>query len=396
MAISTLMKKKLEASSLIRKMFDDGKRLRKLHGDRVCDFSLGNPSMSPPKEFTETLEKLIKSDIPEKHSYMTNAGYPAVRDSIAETISEETGVEFEGKHLIMTCGAGGALNIAFKAIINPGDEILVSTPCFLVYDAYVSNHGGSLRLIDGKEDFSPDIDAIEAAITPKTAALIINSPNNPSGAVYSEETINEIAAMLKKKSAEINREIYIISDEPYRKIIYDDAVVPSIPAAYKNTIMVTSYSKDLSIPGERIGWAAVHPEADDAEDLLNAMVMCNRDLGYTNAPALMQRAVAESHKACIDVDIYKRKRDLFVKNLKEIGYELQEPKGTFYLFPKAPGGDDARFTEILKEELILTVPGRGFGKPGYFRISYCVPDEVIEQSFEGFRRALKKVLKEAV
>jgi len=389
MAISSKIKEMIGRASWIRRMFDAGNLLKKQYGPgRVCDFSLGNPNIEPPEAFKETIIKIIQDEMTGKHRYMANAGYPEVREKVAEFVSEEQGVNVEGEHVIMTCGAGSGLNVALKTIINKGDRVLVSKPYFMEYSFYVDNHGGTLELVESKEDFDLDIDAFARHITTRTAAVIINSPNNPSGQIYPESTISALVQLLQQKSSEIGRSIYLISDEPYRKIVYDGNTVPSVLRHYRNSIIVTSYSKDLSIPGERIGWVAVHPDADDFKDLVNGMVLCNRILGFVNAPALMQRIIYHLQGSCVDVDVYKRRRDLLCSGLERLGYKFVKPKGTFYLLPKAPGDDDQRFVEALQEELILAVPGRGFGIPGYFRIAFCVDDEVIERSMEGFARAI--------
>lgn len=288
MAISERVRKRMESASWIRQMFEMGNALKAKHGTaKVCDFSLGNPNVEPPEEFTSTLMDILHEEIRGRHRYMPNGGYPEVRRKVAEYVSGEQGVSLKGDHLILTCGAGGGLNVALKTIINPGDRVLVSTPFFMEYASYADNHGGVLQTVPGLKNFEPDIDAIASRITDKTAALIINSPNNPSGHVYPEDTVQALGALLKKKSKETGRAIYLISDEPYRKIVYDGMVVPPIFPLYKHSIIVSSYSKDLSIPGERIGWLAVNPAADDLDELMNGIVLCNRILGYVNAPALM-------------------------------------------------------------------------------------------------------------
>ena len=392
MAISASVSRRIESASWIRKMFETGNALKAKHGaERVCDFSLGNPNMEPPEAFTTTLADILREETRGKHRYMPNGGYPEVRQRVAEYVSEEQQVELTGEHLILTCGAGGGLNVALKTIINPGDTILVSTPFFMEYASYVDNHGGVLQTVSGLANFEPDLDALAARITGKTAALIINSPNNPSGHVYPEETVRDIGKLLKEKSDRIGRAIYLISDEPYRKIVYDGTIVPPVFPFYTNSIIVSSYSKDLSIPGERIGWLAVHPAADEARELMNGIILCNRILGYVNAPALMQRAIERLQGYSVNIALYQHKRDLLCSGLSKLGYDFITPQGTFYLFPRAPGGDDMRFVEALQEELVLTVPGSGFGSPGYFRIAYCVDDQVIERSMKGFKRAIRKV-----
>ena len=392
MAIAKNIIYMIEKSSWIRKMFEKGISLKNKFGaDKVYDFSLGNPNISPPEKFKEELKKIINADISRKHSYMPNSGYPEVRDKVASYIGREQGIDILKDNIIMTCGAGGGLNVALKTIINPGDIILSSTPCFMEYAFYTQNHGGSFQTVKGAFNFDIDIDAIKSNITSQTAGVIINSPNNPSGKVFPESTIKALGEMLEYKSKEIGRAIYLISDEPYRKIVYDNVTIPSVFKFYKNSILVTSYSKDLSIPGERIGFAAIHPEADDLKNLINGMILCNRILGYVNAPALMQRTIANLQGISVDINKYKKKRDMLCKGLSDIGYEFAVPQGTFYLFPKAPGGDDLKFVDILQNELILAVPGSGFSTPGYFRIAYCVEDNVIEHSMDGFARAFKAV-----
>ncbi|KPJ89224.1 MAG: aspartate aminotransferase [Spirochaetes bacterium DG_61] len=390
MAIAFKIKEMMGRASWIRRMFDAGNTLKEQYGqDRVCDFSLGNPNMDPPPEFVETVVRIIRDEIPAKHSYMPNAGYPEVRKKVAEYVSSEQKVPLTGNHVVLTCGAGGGMNVVLKTLLNHGDRMLVSKPFFMEYAFYVDNHGGTLEPVEGKNNFDLDIDEIAAHITPTTTAVIINSPNNPSGMIYPESTIAALGEMLTKKSSEMGRSIYLVSDEPYRKIVYDGYVVPSVCGHYRNSIVVNSYSKDLSIPGERIGWVAVHPDADDAEDIINGMILCNRILGFVNAPALMQRVIYHLQGKSVDAEVYRRKRDLLCSGLEKRGYQFIKPKGTFYLLPKAPGGDDLKFVEALQEELILTVPGRGFGAPGYFRIAFCVNDGVIERSMEGFARTIR-------
>ena len=379
----------MDSSSFIRKMFETGAKLKLEFGeDNVFDFSLGNPAMDPPVKFTEIL--LEKASDLHMHRYMPNAGYPDVRKKVADYISSEQKTKVNENNIVMTSGAGGALNTVLKTLINSGDNIIASIPCFMEYKFYCDNHGGELKLVNGKADFNLDIDAIEQAITKNTAAVIINSPNNPSGKIYPQETIESLALMLEAKSIEIGRTLYLISDEPYRKIVYDDVIVPSIMDACKNSIVCTSYSKDLSIPGERIGWLTVNPEAEDYTNLINGIILCNRILGYVNAPALMQRTIAELQGVSVDIDLYKKKRDIFAQKLAQFGYQFRIPEGTFYFFIEAPGGDDMKIADLLKDERILVVPGRGFGLPGYFRIAYCVEDSVIEGSMAGFKRTAEK------
>ncbi len=389
MAISTRINEMMNSSSFIRRMFETGAELKKKYGkENVFDFSLGNPDILPPDKFNRTLVE--KASDTTMHAYMPNAGYPYVREKVAVFASKEQETDLSGGNIVMTTGAGGALNTVLKTVINPGDNVIASTPCFMEYRFYCDNHGGKLRLVEGTEDFNLDIGRIEAAIDGKTAAVIINSPNNPSGRIYPEETIRELGRMLERKSMETGRAIYLISDEPYRKIVYSGFTVPPVMKHYKNTVICTSYSKDLSIPGERIGWLAVHPLADDYENLINGIILCNRILGYVNAPALMQRTIAELQGVSVDIGLYEKRRDLLVSGLEKLGYSFRIPEGTFYLLVKAPGGDDLKITEILLEEKILVVPGRGFGIPGYFRIAFCVDEDVITGSMKGFENAAEK------
>ena len=388
--ISEKIRNMMDSSSFIRKMFETGAKLKQEFGEEnVYDFSLGNPAMDPPENFTKVL--LEKAADHHMHRYMPNAGDLDVREKVADYISSEQQTVIKANNIVMTSGAGGALNTVLKTLINPGDRIIASIPCFMEYKFYCDNHGGELDLVEGQTDFNLDIKKIEQAITKKTAAIIINSPNNPSGRIYPEETINSLVSMLTSKSKEIGRTIYLISDEPYRKIVYDGIKVPSVMDAYKNSIVCTSYSKDLSIPGERIGWLTVNPEAEDYTNLINGIILCNRILGYVNAPALMQRTIAELQGISVDINLYKEKRDLLAKKLEEFGYRFRIPEGTFYFFVEAPGGDDMEIVNMLKDERILVVPGRGFSLPGYFRIAYCVKDSVIEGSMAGFKRTAEKL-----
>jgi aspartate aminotransferase len=395
--IAEKIRNMMDSSSFIRKMFETGAKLKLEFGaENVYDFSLGNPAMDPPEAFTKVL--IEKAADHHMHRYMPNAGYISVRKKVSDFISSEQKTSITENDVVMTSGAGGALNTVLKTIINPGDTVIASIPCFMEYKFYCDNHGGELNLVNSLSDFNLDINAIEKAITIKTAAVIINSPNNPSGRIYPKETIDKLAVMLEKKSRETGRTIYLISDEPYRKIIYNNIEVPSVMDAYKNSVVCTSYSKDLSIPGERIGWLTVNPNAEDYSNLINGIILCNRILGYVNAPALMQRTIAELQGVSVDINKYRKKRDFLAKKLAEYGYKFRIPEGTFYFFVEAPGGDDMKIVDLLKEERILVVPGRGFSLPGYFRIAYCVSDSVIEGSMAGFQRTaeilgLKQVVK---
>ncbi len=391
MTIARKIETILSRSSWIRKMFEEGARLKSEHGaEKVFDFSLGNPNLPPPEKFNEVLKDKIASCGPGGHAYMPNTGYPEACKTVADYLSMEQQVPITEKEVIMTCGAAGALNVILKAILDPGDEVLVPAPYFVEYDFYVDNHGGALKPVPTTPNFNLDIDAVEYAINKKTKAILINSPNNPTGQVYSEESLKLLAELLEKKGKELNRTIYLLSDEPYRKIVYDGVKVPSIFAFYNESILASSYSKDISIPGERLGFIAVNPKAAFKKDLTAAMSLTNRILGFVNAPALMQRVIAAVQGMCVDVSEYRRKRDLLCEGLAACGYEFLKPSGAFYLFPKTPIPDDVKFVKALQEELILTVPGSGFGGPGHFRIAYCVEDKTITNALPGFKKVMEK------
>jgi aspartate aminotransferase len=390
MAIAEKMQTFLERSSWIRKMFEQGAELKAKHGtENVFDFSLGNPNLDPPARFNEVLVDVAKASGSGHHGYMPNTGYASVRQAVAEFLSGEQGVSVTANEVIMTCGAAGALNVIFKAILDPGDEVITPAPYFVEYGFYTDNHGGILKTVPTRSDFTLDLQPIQAAITPSTKAVLINSPNNPSGQIYSKESLLQLGSLLTEEGRRLNRTLYLVSDEPYRKITFDGANVPSIFSCYAESMIATSYSKDVSIPGERIGFLAVSPQATYKEDLLAGMALANRILGYVNAPGLMQRAIQSLQGVSVDARIYKRKRDLLCEGLSERGYQFVKPKGTFYLFPKTPIRDDIAFVKALQEELILTVPGSGFGAPGYFRIAFCVDDDTIRRALPGFERVLK-------
>lgn len=389
MPIADKMIKMVESSSMIRKMFEEGNRLKAKYGaDHVFDFSIGNPDVPPPPAFHRVLRELAADDTL-GHGYMPNPGHPQVRQAVADFLSRDQGVDITPEMIVMTVGAAGALNDAFKALVNPEEEILVPSPYFVGYNQYAFCVNAVLKTVPTLGDFRLDLAGIEKAITAKTRIMLINSPNNPTGVIYSAEALAELGGLLDRASKRFNKRIYLISDEPYRKIAYD-VEVPSAFKAYPHTIVINSYSKELSLAGERIGYLAVHPEAEDALLVVRAASVANGML-CVNAPSLLQFAVARLQGVTVDISIYKRRRDTFCSALKDAGYDLQVPEGAFYLFPKSPTPDDVRFTQILMDELILVVPGSGFGAPGHFRISYAVPDSAIEGSLEGFKRALSKV-----
>jgi aspartate aminotransferase len=391
MPASKKVESAITRSSWIRKMFEEGaKRKARFGAANVFDFSLGNPNLEPPASFKKVLMEAVLDNTPGRHAYMSNAGLPETRKAVADYLSSFNKATFSADDIVMTVGAGGALNVVLKTILDPGDEVIIPSPYFVEYNFYLDNHQGVPRIVPTKGDFSFDLDRMADAIGEKTKAVLIDSPNNPTGKVYSEGELRGLASLLSEKSAGLGRPIYLISDEPYRKIVYDGVKVPSIFDIYRESFVVTSFSKDLSLPGERIGYAAVHPEIEDKSILVQGMVLCNRILGYVNAPALMQRIVAKLLHEAVDVAIYQRKRDMLCEALASFGYSFTKPQGAFYLFPRTPVEDDVAFVTALQEENILTVPGSGFGGPGHFRIAYCVSDDVIRNALPGFERVIKR------
>ncbi|MBW1974983.1 MAG: pyridoxal phosphate-dependent aminotransferase [Deltaproteobacteria bacterium] len=391
MSISSKMAEFMERSSWIRKMFEEGAKLKAIYGsDKVCDFSLGNPNVYPPPQVHEELVRIAQESTGASHGYMPNAGYPEVRHTVANYLASEHGMALSEEEIIMTCGAAGGINVVLKAILNPGDEVIVPAPFFVEYGFYIDNHGGVIKSVPTNPDFTLSMDAIQDSITSSTKAVLINSPNNPTGQVYGQSELEQLADVLTQKSKAVGHTIYLISDEPYRRIVFDGIKVPSILKIYSESFVVTSYSKDLCLPGERIGYIVVNPEMSEKKKVIGALILANRILGFVNAPALMQRLVARLQGISIDAEVYRKKRDHLLQILSEIGYECVKPGGAFYLFPKSPISDDVKFVQMLQEELVLVVPGSGFGGPGHFRIAYCVDDETIERSAEGFRKAFKK------
>jgi len=395
MPIAENIKNALAGSSMIRKMFEEGILLKKQHGDdKVFDFSLGNPDIEPPAAFHDVFVKLAQEDEKGSHGYMPNAGYPHVREALAKKVSKEQNVKIDGSHIVMSVGAAGGLNTVFKTICNPGDEVIVTRPYFMEYRAYTGNHGAKLVEVDALEDFDLDIAAIKAALNEKTAAVLINSPNNPTGRIYSAQTLASLASLLEEHGKKTGRYPYLVSDEPYREIAYNVEVPPFL-SCYGESIVVTSYSKSLSLPGERIGFIAVSPSAKD-KDVLNGLIYATRVLGFVNAPALMQRITSALTQARVDVSIYAKRRDAFMKVLNNAGIEYSPPQGAFYLFCKVPKSktgrketDDKTFSEHLKKHLILGVPGSGFGKPDWLRFAYCVDEKIINASAGAFKAAVE-------
>jgi aspartate aminotransferase len=373
-------------------MFEEGIAMKKQFGEEnVYDLSLGNPVMEPPPEFKRELKRLANKPYKGMHGYMVNAGYPETRAAVAAQLTKETGIKITEKDIIMSVGAAGAINVAFKTILDPGDEVIVFIPWFVDYFNYVENHDGVVKPLPTDENFMPRLDALEAGIGPRTKAVLINSPNNPTGVVYSAELMAKIAEILRKKEAEYGTEIFIVSDEPYKKIIYDGLKYPSPLNFHRHSIIATSHSKDLSIAGERIGYVALHPDCEHHDDMITGFVFCTRVLGFINAPAFMQNVVRHLQDVTIPVIEYQRHRDFIYNNLVKMGYHVNKPQGAFYIFPKCPIKDDVAFVhELQHDHHVLTVPGVAFGAPGYFRLVYCVDDDLLEKSMPGLEKIAKK------
>ena len=389
MAVSQKIRQYMAEGGWIRRVFEEGLALKaQIGAENVFDLSLGNPVIEPPAEFKDELRRLASEPMAGMHRYMPNPGYMETRQAVAETLSAETGLPFEGGDVVMTCGAAAAANVVLKTILNPGDEVIILAPYFFEYLYYIDNHDGVSVVVNTTDRFRLDLAAIEQSITPRTRALIVNSPNNPSGVVYSSSEIAGLAELLDRKQAEHGTEIFLISDEPYKRIIFDGMEFPQIVPAYDNSVIVTSHAKDLALPGERIGFIAINPNHKDKEELAGGFSFCNRTLGFVNAPALMQHVVRNLQGVSIDPDYYQRKRDFMHTALMEMGYDTVKPEGAFYLYPKAPIEDDVAFTRELLQSNVLVVPGRGFGTPGYFRISYCVEDWVLEGAVDGLAKAV--------
>jgi aspartate aminotransferase len=393
MTVAKKIQSAITKSSWIRRMFEEGIRRKAMVGDdNVFDFSLGNPVIEPPYEFKRILRQLVDDTGKGRHAYMPNAGYTETRQAVADYLTRQNKHRLSSDDIVMTVGAGGALNVILKTILDPDDEVIIPSPYFVEYNFYLDNHQGMPIIISTQPDFSLDINAIEEAFTEKTKAVLINSPNNPTGKVYPEEELRELGGLLNERSQRFGRPIYLISDEPYRKIVYDGIEVPSIFNIYKESFVATSFSKDLSLPGERIGYAAVNPDISEKNLVVDGMVLSNRILGYVNAPALMQRAIVALLDVSVEISLYQKKRDMLCAGLASLGYQYVKPQGAFYLFPKSPIEDDVEFVSALREENVLTVPGSGFGCPGHFRIAYCVDDSVIERSMSGFGKVIKRYI----
>lgn len=383
-----------KGSSVIRKMFEEGIQLKKEFGeDAVFDFSLGNPDLDPPPEVLEAIKETALNDFHGCHGYMMNAGFPETRQAIAEKVSREQKSRVSKENVVMTAGAASALNCVLKALLNPGDDVVVPSPFFAEYRHYAHNFSGNLVEVPTNDDFSLNVEKIAAALSEKTAAVLINTPNNPTGTIYSENDITKLVEALERHGKKSGRMPYLICDEPYRAIVYDDAVIPTVFEKYDNSVIVSSFAKDLSLPGERLGYIAANGKCEDCAEFISACVFALRTLGFVNAPGFFQRVVAKSWNAQADYSSYKKRRDLLTAILDKAGLSYCRPQGAFYLFVKVPeewNGDDSAFCDHLKKFFILSAPGTGFGRKGYFRLAYCVDEKTIVNSEKAFLSAVGK------
>ncbi|MDA3864652.1 MAG: pyridoxal phosphate-dependent aminotransferase [Deltaproteobacteria bacterium] len=392
MAISKKMEERMKNSSWIRKMFEIGNDYRKKYGsEAVFDFTLGNPTIEPPVAFKKELMAVAAKTDKGVHRYMSNNGLFSTRKAAAAALNKHLKQEISPDNLVMTTGAAGALNIVLNSILDSGNEVIIISPFFPEYKFYIENNGGKTIVVESKDDFSLDLKAIAAVLNGSTKAIILNSPNNPAGVIYSETSLKLLQELLEKHSDRGYSEVFVISDEPYRKLVYDNIKLPQNLDIFKNSIMCYSHSKDLGIPGERIGYAAVAPSIDDGSQLLAALNFANRTLGFVNASAFMQRVIENLQEVSVEVSGYQQKRDLFYDNLVSYGYEITKPSGAFYLLVKSPLRVYYHFCQLLLEEKILAVPGRGFGRKGYFRLSYCLEQKTIERSLQGFKNCIEKL-----
>ena len=384
----------LEHASWIRRMFEAGGHLKARYGaDKVYDFSLGNPDLPAPPAVAEGLRAFAAhAHEPFAFGYMPNGGYAWAREKLADYLSREQGVPLTADDVILGCGAAGVLNAFLRAVLNPGEEMLAFAPYFVEYGFYVANHGGVFKAVQSKKDtFAPDLDALEAAINEKTRVVLINSPHNPTGVVYSRKAVTSLCRLLENKSEQYGHPIWLIADEPYRFLTYDGVEVPSVLPLYQYAVVISSFSKNLSLPGERVGYVAVSPKLADRAKLMAGLTLTNRILGFVNPPVVGQHIMAAALGSQVDVEVYARRRQAMAEVLTDAGYSFQMPAGAFYFFPQAPGGDDVAFVNRLVEERVLAVPGSGFGCPGYFRLAFCVDETVIRNAAEGFARAYAAV-----
>lgn len=390
--VSEKMKNLVKNGSAIRAMFEDGKIMAEKYGkENIYDFSLGNPSIVPPACVKESIIDIVNNE-PEMalHGYMNNAGYEDVRQAVADYTNKMYGTKLGINNIIMTVGAAGGINVTLKAVVNPGDEIMVIAPYFGEYDNYISNVDGIKVMVNADlERFAINFEDFEKKVSPKTKCVIINSPNNPTGAVYTEDDIKKLASILEKKQTEYGTSIYLFSDEPYREIAFNGVEIPYVTNYYKNTVVGYSYSKSLSLPGERIGYLVVPSELDDFDDVIGAMTVANRILGFVNAPSLMQKVVKNVIGKTSDLSVYEENKNILYNALTEMGYDCVEPKGTFYMFPKCPIADDKAFCAKAKDFRLIIVPGSSFACPGYFRIAFCVDKTTVENSLESFKKLIE-------
>jgi aspartate aminotransferase len=384
MPVSQTIARQLENASWIRRMFEEGVRLKRERGaDAVFDFSLGNPDVEPPPAVLDALRRVVAGNRPGSHGYMPNPGYPQVREAVARKLQRETGLAFTAEDVFMTVGSAGACNVILKSILDPGDEVIVLMPCFSEYPFYIANHNGRMVPVETDASFLPDVERIAAAITPRTRALILNTPNNPTGRVYPESVLRDLQEVL----ARAGQPITVISDEPYKSYVFDGKHQPEVASLIAQTAICNSWSKSLGLPGERIGYLALSPQLEDAAALRGACAFSNRTLGFVNAPAIWQWVMLESLDESIDASPYEQKRNVLCDALEKIGYEVRRPEGAFYIFLKTPIPDDVAFTKLLATEGVLAVPGTGFGRSGYIRLSLTIPLEQIQRSIGGFERA---------
>jgi len=389
-SISDNVRTRMESGSWVRRMFEEAAVLKKKHGEHnVFDLSLGNPIIEPPAEFKHILRKLSENPMAGMHRYMENAGYEETRRSVARQVSHENDMEVAFQDIIMTVGAAGAINVILKTLLNPGDEVIVFAPFFMEYDNYIDNHGGVTIVLPTDDNFLPDLEQLERKINARTKAIIINSPNNPTGVVYSETFVRKLGHVLEHREKALKIPIYLISDEAYSSLMYDGLKYVPILQTYHRAMIATSHSKDLALPGERIGYIAVHPALENKEEIVSGLIFCNRILGFVNAPALMQNIVRHLQHVTVSIPEYQEKRDFLYNNLTGMGYKVVKPQGAFYMFPRTPIENDVEFVHELQKMNVMTVPGRGFGSPGFFRISYCVNHSTLEGALDGFKKAAR-------
>ena len=392
MAIARSLQEQMHKTSWIRKMFETGQALKELHGeDQVFDLSLGSPNLEPPEAFQSALRRLVESPRAGMHRYMPNAGYPSTRQAVARAMVDQEGVAVEADDVVMTVGAAGALNVALASILDPGDEVIILAPYFVEYLFYIQNHGGTARVVQSTDDFDIDLRAVDQAINARTKALIINTPNNPTGRIYSQNRMNTLSELLVTAGNHHRRTIHLLVDTPYAKITYDGLENPLFFKSHPPTLLAHSHSKDLGLAGQRIGYLVINPRHPDRPLLRPACTVTNRTLGFVNAPALMQLALESSITASVDLESYRDIRELLCQGLSEAGYELVKPQGAFYVFPKTPMADDVAFTRELQQENTLVVPGSGFGRPGHIRVAFCTSRKTVERALPCFARVMQRV-----